>query len=76
MMLDLKKPICTKNGRRCELIAVLPPEKAVHGHQTLVVLVNTPDPALRTVDTYSMDGRLFPDGRESTLDLINAGGTP
>lgn len=69
--LDLQKPICTRHRRsRCELLYMLPPHKAIDGDMRLVVLVHVDDPEMRSIETFTIDGRLMSEGT-SQLDLIN-----
>jgi hypothetical protein len=69
--LDLQKPICTRHRRsRCELLYMLPPHKAIDGDMRLVVLVHADDPEMRSIETFTIDGRLMSNGT-SQLDLIN-----
>lgn len=69
--LDLAKPLCTRHRHsRCELLYMLPPHKAIGGDMRLVVLIHADNPEMRTVETFTLDGRLLSEG-VSRLDLIN-----
>jgi hypothetical protein len=75
---DHTKPFTTKRGTKCELLAVLPPEKAIGpggptkviGLYRLVILVDVDDPDNRSVETYSIDGKFFAT-HPTIMDLVN-----
>lgn len=58
--------VFTRNGRKAEILAVLPPEKACDG-QTVVALVDSGD--YHSIETYFTDG-LYEGHRTSTWDLM------
>ncbi len=66
-MIDTTRPVQTVRGRKVEILAVLPEDKAVDG-QTIVALVYAGSGT--SVETYSPDGS-FVANEQSMLDLVN-----
>lgn len=71
-MLDLSKPVVTRSGDPVKILAVLPPEYAIHGVDTIVALVDYDDDVMRDIHTYRADGSFFSKKKKSCLDLVNA----
>lgn len=71
MTLDLSRPVRTRSGAKAEILTVLPPEKAVNGHDTIVALIWIDDELMRNVATYRADGSFLPGRKKSRLDLVN-----
>lgn len=67
---DPRLPCRTRNGRKVEILAVLPPEKATNENETIVALVDVDDPLMRSVEVYRADG-VFDPRRPTTWDLVN-----
>lgn len=70
-MLDITKPVCTRDGRKAEIIGMVPFEIHVERDKRVAAVVHDGYCSAAEIATFTRDGRFHPEAGETCWDLMN-----